>query len=153
MTAAWSKHLFDPDSYEATLVLLTVDHADLAEPLRFTSDGVTTSSNGNPFSPLFFEVVLPDQAEGKQPRAVLRIDNTSTEIVQALRSLQTAPTVTIQIVIASDPDTIHKQYAAMKVLQPKYTSSFIDFPLAAVDYSQMTYPFLTFEASQWPALF
>ena len=78
-------------------------HPELDQPIRVTSDGVETMSNGNVFAPLPFEVTLPDDVEGRTPQAQLRIDNTSQEIVAILRGLATPPVLTIQIVRCEQP--------------------------------------------------
>src|SRR5512132_1584543 len=57
----------------AWLVLLTLTHPELDRPIRVTSDGVETLSQGNLFSPFPFEVTLPDDVEGRTPQAELRI--------------------------------------------------------------------------------
>ena len=53
----------------AWLVLITLTHSELDQPVRVTSDGVETMSNGNVFAPMPFEVVLPDDVEGRTPQA------------------------------------------------------------------------------------
>ena len=78
----------------AWLVLLTLDPSRTRSPIRVTSDGVETISNGNVFSPFPFEVTLPDDVEGRTPQAQLRIDNTSQEMIALLRGLTSPPVLT-----------------------------------------------------------
>ena len=95
----------------AWLVLLTLDHPDLDRPIRVTSDGVATTSNGEVFESFPFEVTLPDDVEGRAPQAHLRIDNTSQEIIALLRGLVTPPSLTIKIVRSADPNYVERVWS------------------------------------------
>ena len=60
-----------------------------------------------------FEVVLPDDADARAPRAQLRIDNTSLEVIVALRGLVDPLGVTLQILRASAPDVIEREWTGL----------------------------------------
>jgi len=91
---------------EAVLVLLTIEHADLVTPIRVTSDGVQTISNGNTFEPCPFRIVLPAEVENEPFEMQLEIDNVDRRVIDTLRTLKSSPTVRVQVVRASTPDTI-----------------------------------------------
>jgi hypothetical protein len=94
---------------EVWLVLLTIEHADLAEPLRFVNNTENITSNGDAFLAFPFDYVAPDEGNEGAGIGRIRIDNVDRQIAQTIRELQTAPTVTVQIVLASDPDTIERE--------------------------------------------
>jgi hypothetical protein len=93
---------------ECPLVLLTIAHADLPGALRVTSDRVATVSRGQTFQPYPFAATLPDDVSGQAPSCSLTIDNVQRDVVQILRQVSTPPTVTIEVVLASDPDRVQK---------------------------------------------
>ena len=72
VTEAGVKDLTALECGTAWLVLLTLDHPDLDQPIRVTSDGVATISNGLLYDPFPFEIILPDDVEGRAPRATFR---------------------------------------------------------------------------------
>ena len=120
-----ARELAAQDCATAWLVLLEISHPQLSTPLRLTSDGVATISNGASYEPFPFEVTLPDDAEGRAPRAQIRIDNTSQEIIAALRGLVDPLAVTLQIVRAGDPDVIERQWAGLEWRASRYDLAFV----------------------------
>ena len=91
---------------EAFLILLTISHPNIDPPIRVTSDGVNTISRGETFIAYPFEVTLPDDRDDQVVRASLRVDNVGREIATALRSIDSPPQVTLEVVLGSSPDTV-----------------------------------------------
>jgi len=98
--------LFAPQTSKVFLTLLTIDHADLGAPLRFVNDNVDVTSNGDLYSAFPFEVILPPERADELTVGRLRIDNIDRGITSTLRSISTAPSAAIQVVLSSDPDTV-----------------------------------------------
>jgi Domain of unknown function (DUF1833) len=137
----------------AWLVLLTITHADLPSPLRFTSDSVETVSNGVTFQPFWFDIVLPDDVEGRTPRAQLRIDNTSQEVVALLRGLTTPPAITLQVVRATAPDVVEREWAGLEWRSSAFDVGFITGTLTIDDLATEEFPYETYDGrfkALWP---
>ena len=137
----------------AWLVLLTLDHPDLDRPIRVTSDGVATTSNGEVFESFPFEVTLPDDVEGRAPQARLRIDNTSQEIIALLRGLVTPPSLAIQIVRSTNPDVIEREWAGLEWRASSWDIGAITGTLAVDDLATEEFPYVTFDGrfkGLWP---
>ena len=94
LTDTATRELAAQDCGTPWLVLLEIGHPQLPAPLRLTSDAVATLSNGASYEPFPFEVTLPDDAEGRAPRAQIRIDNTSQEIVMSISHRRRSPPAT-----------------------------------------------------------
>lgn len=138
---------------EAFIVLLTIDHDDFVSPIRVSSDGVDTDSGGDTFIAFPFDISLPSDKDGETPKLLLVIDNVSREITAALRTITSPPTIIMEIVLQSDPDTIE--------------ATFLDFTMRNVDYNVLTvsgqlnlealeiepYPKDRFVQSKFPGLF
>jgi len=107
---------------EVYLVLLTIQHQTGA--VYLTSDSVITTSNGNTFLPLPFDITLPKMEESQASSATLTIDNVDRQIIAELRTQPIAMMVQIDVIVASEPDTI--------------LVSFPDFSLRSVSYNAMT---------------
>lgn len=135
----------------AWLVLLTIDHDDLPNPIRVTSDGVATVSNGNTFSPYPFLVTLPDDTEGRAPQAQLQIDNTTQEIIAALRALVSPPSLMIQIVRASAPNVVEREWVGLQWRASSYDIGMITGTLGIEDLAMEEFPYYTFDG-RWPGL-
>jgi hypothetical protein len=137
----------------AWLVLITVDHPDLDTPIRVTSDGVDTISQGNVFAPFPFEVTLPDDVEGRAPQALLKIDNTSLEVIALLRGLASPPVLTLQIVRSADPDVIEREWVDIEWRSSQYDVGAITGTLTVDDLATEEFPYVTFDGrfkGLWP---
>ena len=110
LSAALRRQLFTPWRDEDVRVLLTIDHAQFAQPFRFVSgdplEFATLTSNGNDFTTFPFELSLLTDDE-TEPRATIRIQNVDDRIGNTLLDLpDDAVTITIQLVMRSTPDTV-----------------------------------------------
>lgn len=135
----------------AWLVLLTLDHEDLTDSIRVTSDAVSTASGGDVYSPFPFEVILPDDVEGVPPQAQLRIDNTTQEIISALRGLTSPPRLTIKIVRSINPDIVDYSWTGLEWSASSYDKSIITGTLTFNDLSREEFPYTTFD-TRWSGL-
>src|SRR5690606_26781497 len=112
--------LYAPQTEDAFLVLLTLDHENLSAPVRVSSDAVDTESRGEVFVAFPFSLSLPDDEDGRSPRARLVIDNVDRQVVQAVRALSSAPTLLIEVVRAADPDTVEARFADFRLVNVAY---------------------------------
>ena len=153
LSDASKQALYAPETAEAFLILLTLDHEGLAEPIRVTSDAVNTVSRGETFIAYPFDLTLPDDEENKSPRARLVIDNIDRQIVAVLRSLATPPTMKIEIIRAADPDTVEATFEDFRLINVTYDSSVIEGELAIEDFTAEPYPAASFTPGNFPGIF
>lgn len=154
VSAAFKKAAFAGETGEAFLLLVTIDHPSLADPLRATSDAVETASNGEAFLPYPFQIELAPEGEDAAPRIRLSIDNVDRTIVTVIRDAGlTAPTVTVQVVLGSDPDTIEAEFPDFRLRQADYNALTVEGELALEDFTTLPYPALTYTPSRFPGLF
>lgn len=142
-----------PETDEVFLVLLTVDHAGLAQPIRVTSDAVDTMSRGETFVAFPFELTLPEDGEDRPPRARLRIDNVDRQIVKAVRSIASAPTVLMEIVRAAEPDTVEAVFPDFRLRDVIYDALTVEGELTLESFLAEPYPAATFSPADFPGLF
>lgn len=105
---------------EAWLVLLTITHPALAQPIRVTSDNQDTVSNGNTFQTFPFQITLPGEDPESPSRARLKIDNVDRSIVNTLRTITSAPSLMIQVVLASQPNVIEVEFTGLTLREAEY---------------------------------
>jgi hypothetical protein len=143
-----------PRTDEAFLVLLTIDHPDLASPLRLTTDGVDTTSNGNTFVPFPFDIALPrqdDETSGALAR--LTIDNADRRVTEALRSVNSAPQVDLEVVLASDPDTVEATWPTFQLTNARVTLETVEGDLVLEIYDQTAFPSARMDPENFPGIF
>lgn len=145
--------LFAQETDEAFLPLLTVEHEDLDQPYHFVDNPVNVVSRGRTYLGFPFQVDLPPQDPDRPPRVRLTIDNVDRRIVQALRAIDTPPTITLEIVLASDPDTVEAGPFVMTLANADYDAVQIEGDLAHQDVLNEPFPGDTFNPAAFPGLF
>lgn len=153
VSATFKEALFASETSQAFLILVTIDHDDLDEPILVTSDGVNTTSNGLEFIAFPFRLSLPDDTIDRMPKARLEIDNISREIVISIRSISTAPTVTLQVVLASDPDTVEASFPDFEMRNIEYDKLIVSGDLQLKDFVAEPFPAKIFSPADFPGLF
>lgn len=138
---------------EAFLALITIDHASLAQPIRVTSDAVDTVSRGDTYVRYPFQVELPSDVEDRPPTARLTIDNVHRDILLTLRALPSAPTIAIEIVLGSDPDTVEAAFPDFTLRDIGFDALTIEGELTVEHYDTEPFPAGVFSPADFPGLF
>lgn len=139
---------------DAPLYLLTITHDDLPETLRFVRDFVNHTSRGEEFVAFPFDVTPPGSADGGSSPASITMTAIGGEIPAALRSLMTPAVLLVELVLASDPDTVVDTLPPFEFTAAggdTFTVS-IDIADSAEDESEPLMQF-KFDPSTAPALF
>lgn len=138
---------------DVILILVTLDHAGMDDPIRAVNNSTDITSRGMVFTAYPFELTLPDDADGKPPRARLVIDNIDRSIVAAIRQLSSAPHVTIEIIRAADPDAIEARFSDFTFTDITYDSRVVEGSLTLEDFTAEPFPAASFSPSLFPGLF
>lgn len=99
-------------SEDAYLWLVTVTHPDSARPIRVARNGADVVSRGETFGKGWFDLEAPTDT-GEPPRGRLSVPNVNRRLSAMLLRLRTPPRVTLEAVLASDPDTVIEAYDFM----------------------------------------
>ena len=145
--------LFDQETGEAFIILLTLSHVDLSIPIRVCNNGVNIISNGDTYFALPFEISLPSDEGGDIPRAVVRIDNVNRAMVIAIRSISTSPTVQMDIIRASAPNVLEVSFPDFIFTGISYDAFTISGDLTLENFLLEPYPAGVFDPSRFPGGF
>lgn len=135
------------------LILLTIDHADILEPIRVVNNLQSVFSRGDEFLPFPFDAVLPDNTETAAPRAKLRIDNVSREIGQAIRLIQSPASVMFEVIRQETPDIVEVSFPGMILRDVNYTAMTVEGSIEFEDLTREPYPGRSFTPAEYPGLF
>lgn len=107
-TSEFKSTLAEVSAPEAPLVLLTINHPELAQPVRVVNDTQDLTSNGNLYVAIPFRCTLPDDFENQLPKARLSVDNVGKELMYWIENSGggNGSLVTMAQVMRSRPDTI-----------------------------------------------
>ncbi len=153
ITITAKQAIYSQQTSEVFLVLLTIDHADLGAPIRVVNNTVDIVSNGNTFIGFPFFIDMPQERDDQLARVTLTIDNVDRQIVTAVRSLTSAPSVVMEIVLASDPDTIEAGPFSFTMRDVRYDSLVVEGELSFEDVLNEPYPGDSFTPATHPGLF
>lgn len=141
------------DTAEVFLLLLTIAHATLADDIRLVCNTVDIVSRGQTYIGLPFEITLPSEQEDRVPQMRLRVDNVNREIVQAVRTMTSPATVTVEVILASSLDTVEASFAGFTLRAVTYDALVVEGTLALEDVLSEPYPEGTFTPNLFPAIF
>lgn len=149
-TALSSTHA--QETGEVWLVLLTIAHSSLPTPIRVVNNNEDITSRGNIYQAFPFDIVMPGQDPDSLPKAKLRFDNVDRTAIATIRSIESAPTVTIEVILASQPNNVEISFPNLTLRNVQYDASVIEGELLFENlFSEpITY---TMTPSRFPGLF
>ncbi len=119
LSAPATAALVAEETDEVFLDLIIIEHEELATPIRVVRNVEDVEIDGETYAGLPFEIELPD--EGERPGdLMLTIDNVDRRIVNTIRSIQSPPTVTYRLVLASQPEVIEYEAAGLTLRDCTY---------------------------------
>ncbi len=156
--------LYDPQTAEVFLVLLTIKHPTMADDIRVVNNTQDIVSRGNSYTAFPFDIDLPADDPTRIPRVRLTIDNVgeiddpdnpgqTIRVVDKLRQIPLPrPTVTIEIVMASAPDTVEAGPIELELQNINYSATTIEGDLVGFDVAEQAFPGDAFNTVDWPGL-
>jgi hypothetical protein len=146
--------MYQQETGEAFVVLITITHPIIAaEPIRVCSNATDVLSRGLTFFAYPFQLQLPSSDPTQPPKAQLKIDNVTPEIINALRGLDTSPTVTFEIIRAKQPNIIEISMPNFILNSVQYDSLTITGDISVEQYLTEPYPKGTYSPGYFPGLF
>lgn len=140
---------------DGEILLLTIEHADITT-LRYAAANSAVTSGADTFAARAFRCPMPTDDDGIGETTLdLEIVDLADATVSGLVSLAASaarPTVTLELVLESDPDTVEASfYFEMKNAEATLTTL-----RAALTYEPLlarAYPGYTYEAATFPDIF
>lgn len=134
-----------------TLVALSQDGWD--DTLRLVANNEPITHLGHEYSPMAFEMSLPDEEDGTVPVLNWRADNTDRRLVEALRSVRGAVDARVVWILASDPDHIQIGPFDVEMTAANYDANEITGTLGIAPVLDLQFGHMTLNPATAPALF
>lgn len=130
-------------------ILLTIEHDDFGVR-RYTNNDSDIVSNGNTFTAFPFFLELPTGSDGV-PTGSLRIGNVGRILWPILERLNESPVITIELVLASDLDTVIDSYDMIELARVTAGETAVEGSLTQEVYIDEPWPSirLTPEFAPW----
>jgi hypothetical protein len=145
--------IFAQETSEVFLMLLTINHADLASPIYVANNTEDVVSNGNTFIGYPFTFEIPGEDAETLSQVNLVITNVDKLLVAGVRSIFTPLDVKLQVVLASDPDTIEAGDFDMKMRDVNYDALLLTGRCNFNDLLNEPYPAGNYTPADYPGLF
>lgn len=154
--------IFAQQTDEVFITLVTINHPTFTTPVRIASDpfellpvaGVRgVISRGEEFIYLPFVIELPAQDDTGVAKARISVDNISREIVAAVRRATSALLITIEIVLASDPDTPEISIEDFRLDRVTYDALTVSGDISVEYFDLEPFPARRFTPSDFPGIF
>lgn len=145
--------MFDEETDDGLIALLTITHADLTTPIRVVANTVDVISRGDEFIAFPFDIQLPSDEPDSPPSARLVIDNVSREIGQAMRLITTAAEVLIEVVRLKDLDSVELSFPSLKLRNVRFDVSQVTGDLVSENLQLEPYPTHNMVPARFPGLF
>lgn len=144
--------LFGQDSNDPFLTLLTITHPSFST-IRLVNNTVDIVSRGNTFVAFPFRLILPPDDGETQRDFQLEVDNTTLELMSQIRSVTTPMEVDIEMILASDPDTVQMSAVTLKTRSAGYSNSSLKIPLYLDNFLNTELPSEKYEPTNFPGIF
>ncbi len=149
---------------EVFTILLTIDEDSLDEPIRvstdnkdtFLVDGETvrgTISRGENFIFFPMKISLATDKDGVPPTMQISVENVSRDLIAAIRNMNTPPTMLVEVVLASQPDTVEASFSNFKMSSADYDAGWITGTLSKEHFYNEPYPGIQILPSNFPGCF
>ena len=153
LTPGFISEINSLNSGDTVLILLTLDHPSIL-PIRVVNNLEDVNSNGESFTAYGFSIILNEDVAGdKLPTLQLAIDNVDRSLMDEIRALPSPMTVTAQIVLASDPNTIEITFSNMTLRNVSYNAETITGTLTINENLNLRYPSGRVNATTYKGLF
>lgn len=88
------------------LACLKISHPDMATDIRVVHDKQDLTRSDGTYIAFPFKVNLPSDSEDNIPKVNITIGNVDQTIIKELRKLTDPPTIRLEVVLASSPNTV-----------------------------------------------
>lgn len=157
MSRSLTNHAFQsmmaPETDVPWIILMTFEHADLAEPIRVARNKSDITSNGNLYVGFGFDVSLPTDSADQAPVTQIQIDNVDQRITEALRTITSPATATLELILADDPDVVEITLSNLSLRRAEYDALVVTADLQYEDILHQAFPSNTYNPVNTPGIF
>jgi hypothetical protein len=140
-------------THAAWFFLLSITPASGDEVIHLVNNNEPVISNGITYMPYPFNLTLPLDTGDKIPAITLTIDNVDQMLVDAIRELEVAPSIRVQLITSVFPDLIEKDLDFLRLRNVSYDAMSITGTLEIASVWARKFPSEQVDPVHFPALF
>jgi hypothetical protein len=144
--------LYGERSDDPLLMLVTLTHTSFTT-LRLVNNTEDVISRGNTHIAFPMRINLPAEDGVNVLKSQIQFDNVSLDLIDEIRSVTTPIDTTIELVLASDPDTVEISFNEFKISNVRYDSRTINADLFLDDFLHTELTSERYTPTIYPGLF
>ncbi len=153
LSAELRQQLYGQESNDPFLMLVTMQHSSFVEDILFVNDVQDIESRGLTYTAFPISITLPAD-DGETSKDVKMVfDNVSLELVEEFRSITTPIEVKIEMILASNPDSIQLSLEELKLRNVTYNRQTVSGVLFMDDFLNTEMNSEKYTPSTFPGLF
>lgn len=137
----------------AFFFLLTIRPADKGQEIHLVNNTEPVTSNGIIYQPYPFSMSLPLDTGDKIPSIQLVIDNVDQLLINAIRELEQAPNLRVQLVTSTFPDLVEKDLDFLRLRNVQYDAMTITGTLEVASIWSRRFPAEIVDPIRYPGLY
>lgn len=153
ISAAAMEAIMAQTTSEAFILLLTFVHSPTLETYRCCLNTEDITSNGNVFTATYFEITLPEDSDRAPQGCQITVDNVDRRLVNMLRTITKPLDVTVQLVLASQPNVVEMEITDLVLREAKWDVYKISGMLASEDPLNQVFPGHLYDQKSFPGIF
>ena len=153
LTDAFKAQLFQQESSDPFLLLVTMEHDSFSSPIRFVNNSEDVTSRGNVYSAFPIKITLPTDDSDSVPNVTMTMDNVSLELIDELRTITDYITVSVEGILASLPDFVEIGYNDLKLKGISVNSQTIAAKLFFDDFLSTSLPSESYDPTNFNGIF
>lgn len=138
---------------EAFILLLKFVHTPTLEEYRCCLNTENIISNGYEYTATYFEITLPEDGDQAPQGCQITVDNVDRRLVNLLRTIVKPLDVTVQLVLASQPDIIEMEFTDLVLREANWDVYKISGMLASEDPLNQVFPGHLYDQKSFPGIF
>lgn len=144
--------LYGQQSSDPFLTIITVSHTSFGTR-RYVNNTEDLISNGETFVAFPFRITLPADDGETQRSAQIEFDNVSLELLDEIRSVTSPMDLKVEMVLASDPDSIQITLENLKLRNINYDRQKIRATISMDDFLNSEVTSERYEPHNFPGLY
>jgi len=154
LTARTLREINLRESGEAYLLLVTISHPEIpGGELRIVNNTQVITSRGLDYEPRGFTWTLPEDTDDAAGELEFSFDNVDSETTDWLRQITDAPDVLIEVIGATDPDTVEISIEDLKLRGISIDVAKVSGKLAHEDVLNFRFPADSYAPEEWAGIF
>jgi hypothetical protein len=110
-------------------------------------------SRGESFLYLPMQIILPDEVDGRNPRATITFFNITGHLIPLVRTLNLPPPITIELILSDNPDEVEISFSDLYMFNISYNKDTVTAEISLPGLDREPFPQHSFTPFYFPGLF